>query len=78
LFSALDAPETFMRVKISRVELPEGSTVGFGYGKGTDGAEVAFCGDHRPMRDLVVALSEPTASIYAIVDDWQVCGGSSS
>jgi len=69
---------TIMRVKIIGVELPDGSTVGFGYGQDTYGADVAFCGDHRPMRELAVALSESPESVYALVDDWQVCGGSSS
>lgn len=66
-----------MRIKISRVELPQGSTVGFGHGKDADGSNVLFCGDHRPMRDLAVALSESPGPVYAIVDDWQVHGGGS-
>lgn len=66
-----------MRVKISRVELPEGSSVGFGYGNRTDGADIAFCGDHRPMRELAAALSESRCPVYAIIENWQICGGGS-
>lgn len=41
-----------MRVRVTRVNIPDFSTIGVGYGTDQDGNEVRFGDDHRPMRDL--------------------------
>jgi len=63
-----------MRIQVIKVDLPKGGTVGLGYGKDADGCNVVFCGEHRAMRELAIALSETTRPVYAIVEEWQVYG----
>lgn len=63
-----------MAVQVSRVSLPEGSTIGYGYGKDEDGREVAFVGDRRMLQDLSDALDEshPDATLPAEVRGHQL------
>jgi hypothetical protein len=65
-----------MRIEVSRIELPAKTSIGLGYGIDPEGGELVFCGDHRPMRELAAALSQSHSPVHAVVDDWQVFGGS--
>jgi len=61
-----------MRVLVTQVSIPAMSTVGIGRGTDPDGNEVAFGGDHRPMRAIGEALAESDEPIEVWVDDWQL------
>jgi hypothetical protein len=43
-------------ITVNRVNIPAMSTIGYGYGKDSDGNKVTFVGDHRPMRDIGEAI----------------------
>lgn len=45
-----------MKVYVTFVHVPAMSTLGYGKGYTDDDQEVAFVGDHRPMRDIGRAL----------------------
>ena len=61
-----------MIVTVDRVSIPAWSTIGYGYGYDTDGNEVSFVGDHRPLRHLGEALAEADEPIEVELEDWQV------
>ncbi len=48
-------------VRVTSVKIPAWSTIGYGEGYGWDATgrmfNISFVGDHRPMRDLGLALS---------------------
>lgn len=47
-----------MTVKVTDVFLPEGSTIGHGYGRDEDGRFVHFVGDRRMMQTIADALDK--------------------
>lgn len=60
-------------IKVERVFVPPGSTVGIAYGSTDDGTvEVIFAGDHRLMRDLGVAVAAGFEPIVADVPEWAI------
>jgi hypothetical protein len=61
-----------MKVYVTDINVPGMSTVGFGRGTTEDGTEVAFVGDHRPMRTLGEALIDAEEPVEAQVDDSQL------
>lgn len=63
-----------MTVHVSRVWLPDGSTIGHGYGHDEDGRKVTFAGDRRMLQDLSDALDEshPDATLPAEVRGHQL------
>lgn len=61
-----------MRVLVTNVHIPAWSTLGYGKGIDEEGDEVAFVGDHRPMRDLGEALRDSEEPIEAEVGDAQL------
>jgi hypothetical protein len=51
-----DDEDILIDVLVSAVELPAGSSIGFGWGtRVDDGVAVRFVGDHGPMLDLLRA-----------------------
>jgi len=66
-----------MLVRVEHVNLPAWSTLGFGRGETLlSGEVVEFAGDHRPMRDLAIAVEEAGFEVLDLpivdVDDFQV------
>jgi hypothetical protein len=65
-----------MRVRVFRVSIPALSTIGYGYGINVEtGAEVHFCGDHRPVRNLGEALRFATEPPEVEIESWQILRG---
>lgn len=49
------------------------STIGYGYGFNVEtGAEIRFCGDHRPLRNLGEALRSATEPPEVEIEPWQI------
>jgi hypothetical protein len=67
-----------MRVLVQEIAIPVASTIGYGAGVDAAGGwAVLFCGDPRAMVDIQVALNQKAdAPVFAMVEDWQVIGGS--
>lgn len=65
--------ENELRVTVSEVHVPPGSTIGVGRGTDQNGREVFFGGDHRPMLHLLDAVNdglEPEAHVdtYQLIE----------
>lgn len=62
-----------MRVSVEQVVIPEGETIGFGFGTTDDGTvEVIFAGDHGAMRTLGEAIAESPEPIPVDIPEWAV------
>lgn len=66
-----------MLVRVDQISVPAGSTVGFGEGEDIETtARVKFVGDHRPMRDLGVAVEEAGFEVLDLpiveLESWQI------
>lgn len=63
-----------MTVILESVSQPCGSAIALGHGiDPSTGNKVAFCGDHRPMRDLAERVHiGQAAPVFAEIDDWQL------
>lgn len=61
-----------MLVQVTRINIPAGSTIGFGEGTTDDGRTVRFVGDHRPMLDIGMALGHSDEPIEVELEDWQI------
>ena len=49
------------------------STIGYGYGTDVEtGAEIQFCGDHRPLRILGEALRGASQPPVVEIESWQI------
>ena len=46
-----------MMATVTRINVPAGSTLGYGEAVAEDGTVYAFAGDHRPMRNIGEALA---------------------
>ena len=65
-----------MLVRVTRVHIPEMSTIGYGYGTDLNGRPVQFAGDHRPMynlgEEIVTRYMEGNEAPLVEVEDWQI------
>ena len=65
-----------MRIQVTRVNIPEMSTIGYGWGTTTDGQghifDVEFVGDHRPMRHLGEQIVEADDPVSIDIEEWQL------
>ena len=66
-----------MKIKVNEIRIPAMSTVGYGRGTDSDGNEVHWVGDHRPMRELAEAveagvLQDTDEAIEIDLEDWQI------
>ena len=62
-----------MRVRVFRVSIPALSTIGYGYGISVEsGAEIQFCGDHRPLHNLGKALRGASEPPVVEIESWQI------
>lgn len=65
-------PEERIVVMVDRVTIPAMSTVGYGFGTTESGEPIQFVGDHRPMRELGIALREAQVPVVVSVEPWQI------
>jgi hypothetical protein len=62
-----------MRVRVFRVSIPALSTIGYGCGTNVEtGADVCFCGDHRPLRNFGEALRLASEPLEIEIEPWQI------
>jgi hypothetical protein len=62
-----------MRVRVLKVSIPAMSTIGYGFGINIEtGAEIRFCGDHRPLRNFGEALRLASESPEIEIEPWQI------
>jgi hypothetical protein len=62
-----------MRVQVFGVSIPALSTIGYGYGISVEsGAEIQFCGDRRPLRNLGEALRDAIEPPVVEIESWQI------
>lgn len=62
-----------MEIRVERVIIPLGSTVGFGFGHplGDETVRFVFAGDADPMFDLAVAIAS-VGPVVADVPEWAI------
>ncbi len=59
-------------VRVTRVRIPEFSTIGYGYGEvEACGEPIIFAGDHRPMREIGWRIMRGE-EVVVDVESWQV------
>lgn len=60
-----------MRVRVTNINIPAWSTVGFGKGVDENGEDVKFVGDHRAMLNIGRSLGSDEP-VEVELEDWQV------
>ena len=60
-----------MNVNVSRIRIPAWSTIGYGIGTTEEGEEVAFVGDHRPMRQIGEMMAVG-AEVTVVIEEHQL------
>ncbi len=61
-----------MTIRLERVSVPAGSTIGYGLGVDERGCRVRFASDWRPLRDLGEALAGAVEPILVGIETWQI------
>jgi hypothetical protein len=63
-----------MTIRVTRINIPAMSTIGYGWGTDDGGRRVSFAGDHRPMRHIGEAMQHTTSDdpVTVELEDWQV------
>ena len=68
----MNEDELTTTVAVTEAHVPAMSTIGYGHGIDTsNGDQIWFSGDHRPMRELAQALDEGT-ELTVELEPWQI------